>query len=139
MGRFGQPSDQLVEVVQHVASADGAGFVDAHLQRARRHSEAARDRERARNNAPVRRDPEQAKGAQVRESGAYPLPDRVALGPRAHRVTVKAISVDLSSAEVRADLVPTAGEAHARRDYLVMSFAAELRSRGLEVTSVIEG
>lgn len=44
----------------------------------------------------------------------------------------------LRSAEVRSDSLPTAEEAQARRDFLVMSFATELRARGHQVSALVD-
>lgn len=62
----------------------------------------------------------------------------VALGPREHHVTVSAIPEDMRSAEVRSDTLPTAEEAQARRNFLVMSLATELRARGHQVAALVD-
>lgn len=54
------------------------------------------------------------------------------------QVTVSAIPEDMRSAETRSATVRDDEEAIARRDFLVMSLATELRSRGHEVAGVEE-
>lgn len=60
------------------------------------------------------------------------------LGADEHHVTVSAIPADMKSAEVRTATERTREEAEARRDYLLMSLATELRARGHEVVEAIE-
>ena len=60
------------------------------------------------------------------------------IGPCEHCVTVSAIRTDIRSAEVRSDICKTRGEAQARRDYLVMSLATEMRAQGHEVLALTE-
>lgn len=62
----------------------------------------------------------------------------VRLGAEAHCVTVSAIPSALDRAEVRTAIVTSAAEAQARRDYLQMSLATELRARGHEVAALVE-
>lgn len=54
------------------------------------------------------------------------------------QVTVSAIPEDMRSAETRSATVRDDEEAIARRDFLVMSLATELRARGHEVAVVEE-
>jgi hypothetical protein len=61
----------------------------------------------------------------------------VQLGSREHVVTVSAIAHDLGGAEVRQDTAPTAWQAQARRGFLEMSLATELRARGHRISGVI--
>jgi hypothetical protein len=60
----------------------------------------------------------------------------VQIGPGEHCVTVSAIPTDMRSAEVRSDISKTREDAEARRDYLLMSLATEMRARGHEVTGI---
>jgi hypothetical protein len=62
----------------------------------------------------------------------------VQISPDAHCVTVSAIPSALDRAEVRAAVVTSAAEAQARRDYLQMSLATELRARGHELNGIVE-
>lgn len=62
----------------------------------------------------------------------------VELSPGEHCVTVSAIPTDMRSAEVRQDVCKTRGEAEARRDYLVMSLATEIRAQGGEILGRIK-
>ena len=59
-------------------------------------------------------------------------------GPHEHVVTVSAIPADLGSAEVRQDTLPTVAVAGARRDFLVMSHATEVRARGHQGSQLVE-
>lgn len=69
----------------------------------------------------------------------YELLARIAqIGPDEHCVTVSAIPSDKRSAEVRTAIVPTSEEAEIRRDFLVMSLATEIRSRGGEILGITE-
>ena len=54
------------------------------------------------------------------------------------QVTVSAIPEDMRSAETRSATVRDDEEAIARRDFLVMSLATEIRARGHEVAGVEE-
>lgn len=62
----------------------------------------------------------------------------VEIAPREHHITVSAIPTDMRSAEVRTATEKTREEAEARRDYLLMSLATELRARGHEVVGAVE-
>lgn len=54
------------------------------------------------------------------------------------QVTVTALAEDRSSVETRGATVRSQAEAAARKDYLVMSLATELRARGDVVTGIEE-
>lgn len=58
--------------------------------------------------------------------------------PGEHHVTVSAIAGDLRSAEVRSDTCKNRGEAEARRDFLVVSLATDIRARGGKMLGVME-
>ncbi len=53
-------------------------------------------------------------------------------------VTVSAIPTDMRSAQVRSDTCPTLVAAEARKNYLSMSLATQLRSEGHEVVELVE-
>lgn len=68
----------------------------------------------------------------------YRLTTRITLtAPREYQVVVSAIPEDMRSAEVRSATVETVEEAEARRDFLVMSLATEIRARGHDVMSLL--
>jgi hypothetical protein len=70
---------------------------------------------------------------------AYSILSRVVqLGAGAHCVTVSAIPAAMDGAEVRTAVLPSVAEAEARRDFLTMSLATELRARGHEVAALVE-
>jgi len=62
----------------------------------------------------------------------------VEVAPDEHHVTVSPIPTDMRSAEMRSAIEKTREEAEARRDYLVMSLAIEIRARGHEVAGIDE-
>lgn len=70
---------------------------------------------------------------------AYHLLTRIVeIGASEFVVTVSAVPIGMASAEVRTEVAPTAHEAQARRDYLLMSLATELRARGHKIVGAVE-
>ena len=69
----------------------------------------------------------------------YRLLARIAeIEPGEHCVTVSAVPTDMRSAEVRSDNCKSLDEAEARRDFLIISLATEIRARGGEILGVTE-